>query len=118
VASIIDKHFDTIFLSLPELKSSKAKKPAYIKPKVQFQKRIITERLLDPKNHLVDQILKRFQDRVLKKTDTLLKTHFQHIRDLLGKYSASLHIETPINYRVNNAGLAQRADIEKYLSTL
>lgn len=115
VAVITDKIFDDVFASEPALKPGCGAKQKFIEPKVKFQKRLMTDLLLDPDSHFVDNVFKLFQEEYNNAISDLLQLYFQQLRDLLWTYSSTLRAQAPIDYRVEDAGKAIRAELREDL---
>ncbi|KAF2448958.1 hypothetical protein P171DRAFT_452610 [Karstenula rhodostoma CBS 690.94] len=118
VAAITDTMFNDVFASEPASKPGCGDKKKFVEPKVKYQKRLMTNLLLDPDNHIVDHVFKQFHEEYTKATNNLLQLYFQQLRDLLGVYSNTLRAQAPIDYRVENAGKEVRAELEKDLVTI
>ncbi|KAF2126021.1 hypothetical protein P153DRAFT_408019 [Dothidotthia symphoricarpi CBS 119687] len=123
IAQITDDIYVDVFQSEPELKpppvaGKKKQYKRYVTPKIGFQKKRMEELFLDPKNHLVDRLLKHFQSEFDTIMRSLLEQHFASIEKLLEEFSTSIRSEAPIDYIITRDGESIRADVEAQIPKL
>lgn len=115
VASIADKHYETIFKATPALKNGSpttGKGKRYVEPKLKHQKKVMGNLFMDPKHHFVDKVHKQFYDEIVATVDSVLDKHFGKADHMLSDFSTTLRDLAPINYETTLAGDDIRADLD------
>jgi hypothetical protein len=123
IAAVTDNIFAEVLLSEPERKEPTTNKQGkvvarYVTPKIQYQKKQMERLMLDPTNHLVDQINRHFRTHFDDRMRKLLEHHFAQLDEVLQQFSEDLGGEAPITYHVTKVGHAIRADVREQIHNL
>lgn len=120
IADVTDKLFDKVLESRPDAKpaSNPKKKPIFVEPKIKYQKKVMEELFLDPKDHFVDKILELFKEEYTKTTNALLDNAFGQLQGVFDDYIAALRSQTPIDYKIEKSGEVIRAELGEELATI
>lgn len=122
VSNITDSIFDEVFKAVPPLKpiNPKAKKPKqqYVMPKTTFQKAKLSEKLLTPDNHFVEQAINLFQSELDKRVRHTIDQNFAAIEALYDRFDTGIRAQGPISYKLRPDGKAIRAEVKERIPEL
>jgi hypothetical protein len=122
VSNVMDDIYTKVSNAAREQKKIKSGpnkgKFCFVKSKIQSQRDLMKELLLDSDDDFVVLMIKKFRSKVDKDMKALIDKHIGKINDFLRSYEEKLRNRAPANYTITPASTAIRKELEQLIPDL